>query len=85
MAVVGWWLVPRAENPATGGYSLVPTYTAGVTYGSVALIDDSQHQLFYELGRVTNNRGFLVRLVMCVMVGHRKLKVEIIKRLAILF
>ena len=30
-------------------------------------------------------RGFLVRLVMCVMVGHRKLKIEIIKRLAILF
>ena len=31
------------------------------------------------------HRGILVRLVMCVMVGHRKLKIEIIKRLAILF
>ena len=29
-------------------------------------------------------RGILVRLVMCVMVGHRKLKIEIIKLLTIL-
>ena len=29
--------------------------------------------------------GILVRLIMCVMVGHRKLKIEIIKRLAISF
>ena len=28
--------------------------------------------------------GILVRLVMCVMVGHRKLKIEIIKLLTIL-
>ena len=32
----------------------------------------------------TNTRGILVKLVMCVMVGHRKLKIEIIKLLTIL-
>ena len=39
----------------------------------------------YIFSAAHRDRGILVRLVMCVMVGHRKLKIEIIKRLAILF
>ena len=35
-------------------------------------------------GVASSIRGILVRLVMCVMVGHRKLKIEIIKLLTIL-
>ena len=51
------------------------------------------HQLYHYLVVIlptlilhdmnSSGRGILVRLVMCVMVGHRKLKIEIIKLLTI--
>ena len=50
-----------------------------------SVVSDNPHLYSRSISMVGHHiRGILVRLVMCVMVGHRKLKIEIIKLLTIL-